>query len=397
VGDEAERRDPEIAALAASLSERSDELAGEMAARIRERIDFYRSGSLVTPDELRKSCAANTEFMLRTIAGDEDDPVAARTTGRRRAEQGAPLPEVMAAYRIGSHYLWDAVVAEADATSTASSEALVRAASRMWEMQSVYTDAMASSYRDVLAQQLVAREEERSALVEALLEGRIRDGGTVWELADLLRLPHQGPYVVVAAEVPEIGRQALPLVANRLGALGLPSAWRLLPDLQVGVVGVPRDGLERLAAWLRDNALQRIGVSPPYRDLNQTGQALRLARIALSGSVADAPVTVFDQAPLAVAAVGSPDVMARFVHNVLGGLDDVPRDDRAVLLDTFEAWLDSGGSANDAAAGLFCHPNTVRYRLRRIEEHTGRSLTDPRAVAELCLALEAVRRLPAGD
>ncbi|HYU83663.1 MAG TPA: helix-turn-helix domain-containing protein [Kribbellaceae bacterium] len=395
MGDQAERRDPEIAALAGSLSERSGELADEMTARIRERIDFYRTGSLVSPEELRKSCAANIEFMLRTIAGDEDDPVAARTTGRLRAEQGAPLPEVMAAYRVGTHYLWDAVVAEAAATPAVTSEGLVRASSRLWEIQAVYTDAMTSSYRDVLAQRMLAQEEERSALVEALLEGRVRDGTTVWELADLLRLPHQGPYVVVAAEVPELGRQAVPQVSARLDALGLASAWRLLPDLQVGVVSVPRAGrLDELASWLRQVAVQRVGVSPPYQELGQTGQALRLARIALSGSVPGALVTLFDQAPLAVAAVGSPDVMARFAHNVLGGLDDVPRDDRALLLDTFEVWLDSGGSAVDAAAKMYVHPNTVRYRLRRIEERTGRSLTDPRAVAELCLALEAVRRLP---
>jgi DNA-binding PucR family transcriptional regulator len=33
----------------------------------------------------------------------------------------------------------------------------------------------------------------------------------------------------------------------------------------------------------------------------------------------------------------------------------------------------------------------VRYRLRRLQEHTGRSLEDPRAVAELLTALDALR------
>jgi DNA-binding PucR family transcriptional regulator len=45
------------------------------------------------------------------------------------------------------------------------------------------------------------------------------------------------------------------------------------------------------------------------------------------------------------------------------------------------------------AERLCCHPNTVRYRLRRIEQRTGRSLSRPRDVAELCLALEVYRRL----
>ncbi len=69
-------------------------------------------------------------------------------------------------------------------------------------------------------------------------------------------------------------------------------------------------------------------------------------------------------------------------------------DDRDTLLDTLEAWRDNEASATAAGAKLFCHPNTVRNRLRRIETLTGRSLSDPRAIAELCLALEAVRLRP---
>jgi len=42
---------------------------------------------------------------------------------------------------------------------------------------------------------------------------------------------------------------------------------------------------------------------------------------------------------------------------------------------------------------LHVHRNTVRYRLRRVEELTGRDLTQPIGVAELHLALEAARIL----
>jgi len=62
---------------------------------------------------------------------------------------------------------------------------------------------------------------------------------------------------------------------------------------------------------------------------------------------------------------------------------------RRRLLETLAAWRDNGGSAADAAGVLFCHPNTVRHRLRRIESATGRSLGDPKATAEILIALEA--------
>jgi sugar diacid utilization regulator len=42
---------------------------------------------------------------------------------------------------------------------------------------------------------------------------------------------------------------------------------------------------------------------------------------------------------------------------------------------------------------LVCHPNTVRHRLRRSEQRTGRPLSRPRNVAELCLAFEVHRML----
>ncbi len=68
--------------------------------------------------------------------------------------------------------------------------------------------------------------------------------------------------------------------------------------------------------------------------------------------------------------------------------------ERDALLDTLEAWLDNGGSAERAASALYVHPNTVRQRLRKLEQRTGRALSDPRAAAELCIALETARHAP---
>lgn len=45
---------------------------------------------------------------------------------------------------------------------------------------------------------------------------------------------------------------------------------------------------------------------------------------------------------------------------------------------TLEAYLDSGGSVESCARVLYIHPNTVRYRLKKIAEITGRDATNPR-------------------
>ena len=57
------------------------------------------------------------------------------------------------------------------------------------------------------------------------------------------------------------------------------------------------------------------------------------------------------------------------------------------LLETLVTFLDQGLSVEAAARSLFVHPNTVRYRLRRISEVTGYSPTDPRDAYALRLAL----------
>ena len=48
------------------------------------------------------------------------------------------------------------------------------------------------------------------------------------------------------------------------------------------------------------------------------------------------------------------------------------------LTETLDAYLDSGGAIESCARKLFVHPNTVRYRLKRIADFTGRDPTSPR-------------------
>jgi len=43
---------------------------------------------------------------------------------------------------------------------------------------------------------------------------------------------------------------------------------------------------------------------------------------------------------------------------------------------------------------MFCHPNTVRQRLRRLETDTGRPVNNPRDATELFIVVEMLRRLP---
>jgi DNA-binding PucR family transcriptional regulator len=56
------------------------------------------------------------------------------------------------------------------------------------------------------------------------------------------------------------------------------------------------------------------------------------------------------------------------------------------LTETLDAYLDSGGAIESCARKLFVHPNTVRYRLKRITDFTGRDPTSPRDAYVLRIA-----------
>jgi PucR C-terminal helix-turn-helix domain/GGDEF-like domain len=394
--------DPHIVELGRLMLDRAPKLGEAMADLLCREIAAYSDGTVVSKDEVRESCVANVTFIFDTLTRDADvaeiDVSPAERTGAARALSGVPLPAVMTAYRIGFRFMWEQTLATARAAGIPT-DSMLDATARVFLAQDTFTQAMSTAYRQRLTAQILEREEERSALVEALLSHRITDSQSLWEAADLLRLPTSGPYVVVAAELPAIGKLGLPTIENKLSIRDIRSAWRLLPDLQVGIVHlrgpVPADTLGTLVEVLKAAATARVGISSLFHQLAETSDALRFARLAVSGKpLSDSLVAVFDDTPLAVAAVSAPEAMAKIRSSVLGPLYGLPAEERTVLLDTFQAWLQAGGSANETAAKIYCHPNTVRHRLHRIEELTGRSLSRPTDLAELCLAFEVERRLP---
>jgi hypothetical protein len=255
--------------------------------------------------------------------------------------------------------------------------------------------AVVAGYRDEQKRQMLDDTSRRSFLIDSLLEGRVFDDCSLSQLAGCLRLPKDGPFVVFAAEVGSGGSEPLPVIESKLRSLDVYSAWRLLPDWQVGIVHVTSEQqLDKVVALVSRTAVDRVGVSARFNDLHETPQALHFAKVTLRGRPDHAsPVAVFDGTILATAALAAPEVMVKSAGTTLDCFGDLPDEEREILFETFQVWQETDTSVGAAAERLCCHPNTVRYRLRRIEKRTGRSLSRPRDVAELCLAFEVHRRL----
>jgi PucR C-terminal helix-turn-helix domain len=138
----------------------------------------------------------------------------------------------------------------------------------------------------------------------------------------------------------------------------------------------------------------RVGISPEYDHALDTGRALGIAAVARGclppGSTGVASI---DDDWAAAVVAGAPEISARVVHWLLGQVAALPREEQEILLTTLRTWLECGGNASAAARQLYCHRNTVRNRLHRLEALSGQSLSDPRGVAGLSIAARGARFL----
>jgi hypothetical protein len=388
---------PAVAAIGLRLLDRVDTLATELAEVIRQAEPFYRAGT-VPVEDLRASVRDNLVHILSQLSGHPmpglEPP---RATGRRRAEQGVPLPVVLHAYRVAGKFIWSAVLAEAAGDPTATTE-LLRTGSELWLIIDTHSGSITDAYRDTVTERAHNDAQTRNAMLDVLLRGDSGHGSRLWESAATLRLPQQGTFVVVAARPPRPGVEAIPHAERGLRALGLRSTWRVEVDAHLGVVVLSRrTGIDALCEQLPGLAAGPVGVSATYPGLDQTPAALRQARLALAATAAVGHELVrYERAPIQILLASAPDAAGTVARAVLGPVLALPAAERDMLLGTLRTWFEEQGATSTAAGRLFVHRNTVRYRLKRLEDLTGRSLSQPTGIAELHLALQAARILDEG-
>lgn len=176
------------------------------------------------------------------------------------------------------------------------------------------------------------------------------------------------------------------------------------PALSEGIVasdtGYATSAVEHTALCVEDFAVEDyfaadvigVGISEPFTGLSQVPEMLRSADVALGAAGTGVFVYVDAMRPVAWAAAR---MSSRFDQLIVQRyLDRISRKpDSWTTLNTF---IDCGANISEAARRLQIHENTVRYRLSQIESTLGSRLGDPRAMADIVIALEC-RRLGVGD
>ena len=83
------------------------------------------------------------------------------------------------------------------------------------------------------------------------------------------------------------------------------------------------------------------------------------------------------------------EALRLYCESVLGPIEDSDERYAGELLRSLEAYIDRNGHWERAASDCYCHRHTLRYRIKRIEELTGRDLSRANDRVELWLALRA--------
>ncbi|GAB2928692.1 fatty acid biosynthesis transcriptional regulator FasR [Nonomuraea fastidiosa] len=253
--------------------------------------------------------------------------------------------------------------------------------------------AMLRYTRDVAfaAAQVYAREAEargswdarlEALIVDALVRGEVDDGLHSWAAALGWT---SSPVVVIAGNAPDDDPRA---VIDGLREKGRRIGMDLLAGVQadrlIVIVGGASNANDAAKQVVSRFGVGPIVIGPEVPDLHAAARSARAALAGLKASCGwpDAPRPVHAEDLLAERALdGDADARQQLIENVYLPLAGTP------LLDTLATYLEQGTSLEATARLLFVHPNTVRYRLKKITELTGYQPTEGRSAFTLQVGL----------
>jgi DNA-binding PucR family transcriptional regulator len=252
---------------------------------------------------------------------------------------------------------------------------------------------------------LAARPSTHARRVQQLLGLTDGEPADVAAIARELGLPTDGAAALIGWDTPDAGARH-PRLADVLAL----SASAFRRDAQVASRGsriyvlLPQTQARSVTSWVRGTigALRtelgvelRAAIAAPVAGLAEVGAA-RTEIDRVLDSAERHPVSIGQVTSLAEART---TVLLDEIVTLVGTekrlADPRIRELRArdpVLAETLRIYLDSFGDIGAAARALHVHPNTVRYRVRRIEKLLSTSLSDPEVRLLFSLGLRVTER-----
>ncbi|TDC45252.1 PucR family transcriptional regulator [Actinomadura sp. KC345] len=319
-------------------------------------------------EETRRHTRALMAGVLDAVRGEgpgEDVLAAAERLGSDRARQGVPVAAFLDGFQAARAHLVRTLIAEGRRTGVPDA-VLLDGVTRIDEITTALVHRMVHAHRIAELEMARTVREGRVQMLRQLLHGE--------SVPVLAPLAPSGAYHCVVSDVSD------PAVAARLE----PELLAAGP----GLCGLVDGRLAALVARLPEppRACPLLVAAPPMPPA-AIAPMYALGRRALRAGAAAGLTGLRELADLALltATEGEPELGGLLAAALPGGLD--PDDPFHVeLAETALAYLDHGGRIEPTAAALHVHGNTVKYRIRRIQEITGRPLLDPSAGAAVSRA-----------
>ncbi|MFI7573974.1 PucR family transcriptional regulator [Micromonospora sp. NPDC049497] len=232
----------------------------------------------------------------------------------------------------------------------------------------------------------------QALLVDALLRGDSAD--VLASRAAALGWADEPPVAVAVGRSPGGEVSAVLHTVYRLARrIGAEVIGGVHGDRLVVVLGGAADPVAATGKLLAAFGDGPVVVGPAVPSLDEATESARAAlagfRAAPAWPTAPRPVPAADLLPERALA-GDAEARRRLRHDVYATLVRAGGE----LLETLDAFFAAGGTLESAARALFVHPNTVRYRLRRIADVTGFSPLAARDAYALQVALTVGRLDP---
>jgi hypothetical protein len=359
----------------------TDAVAHRMVDSFTDEIDAYRRlPAPVVAEEIVAISRRNMQLFFKSLSEgrrvSDEELLPFQDSARKRAAEGLPLEDLLHAYRLGGRLGWEALV---DAATPEEHAVLLPSVAGLMEYVDRVSDAVTAAYHEERRHLMSAEEGRLRALFGALIAGAVLDPD-LRRAADQAGLPlvdRYRPFAVSLADAADHGHVQLAAALRQQGRLALADGESVVGIAPVDSAPPPVE------------AEATVAVGEPARPgslaaaLDDTRLLLELTlRMGASGTV-----RVADFLPELLLA-RSPELGTTIERRALGPLRDYAERRSADLLDTLEVFMTEDMDRRTAAERLHVHPNTLDYRLRRVEELTGLSVSRPDDLALIALALK---------
>jgi purine catabolism regulator len=250
-----------------------------------------------------------------------------------------------------------------------------------------------------LMRQRAMRDTERRLAGDVLAEALSEDLSEA-ELATRLRPFGVGTEAAVLVFSPEQPEAAEPDLARVLADMGVGALVATRQALLCAVIDTPegsdpvqtareaRGELSKQHGALRAAASRTAPVGALRRSFHEARCALEATALA-NGSTPEVASYRDLGAFQLLLSLQDDEALRLYCDSVLGPLVENGGEYGDELIRSLEAFIEQNGQWERAARELYCHRHTLRYRIRRVEQLTGRDLSVARDRIEFWLALRA--------